>query len=131
MAISLKRSTSDTSAKKKKKQKNPASARQWAISLTIIALAIWAFFTYLFDKTPDSVQSWFQVWLPPSTINESLVWVICALGLNIVVGYAGLLDLGFVAFWAFGGYAAGWFMSGFFHQAVSYTHLTLPTICSV
>ena len=38
-----------------------------------------------------------------------------ALGLNIVVGYAGLLDLGFVAFWAIGGYTAGWLMSGFFY----------------
>ena len=34
-----------------------------------------------------------------------------ALGLNVVVGYAGLLDLGFVAFWAIGGYTAGWLMS--------------------
>ena len=38
--------------------------------------------------------------------------MICALGLNIVVGYAGLLDLGYVAFWAIGGYVAGWLMSG-------------------
>ena len=42
-----------------------------------------------------------------------MVWVICALGLNVVVGYAGLLDLGFVAFWAIGGYVAGWLFSGF------------------
>ncbi|MEJ0014781.1 MAG: hypothetical protein WDN07_04450 [Actinomycetota bacterium] len=27
-----------------------------------------------------------------------------------------MLDLGFVAFWAIGGYTAGWFMSGFFNQ---------------
>ena len=38
-----------------------------------------------------------------------------ALGLNIVVGYAGLLDLGYVAFWAIGGYIAGWLMSGCFN----------------
>ena len=36
-----------------------------------------------------------------------------ALGLNIIVGYAGLLDLGYVAFWALGGYVAGWLMSPF------------------
>ncbi|MBN1171923.1 MAG: hypothetical protein JXA67_07090 [Micromonosporaceae bacterium] len=54
-------------------------------------------------------------WLPLVSVNEALVWVICALGLNIVVGYAGLLDLGFVAFWALGGYTAGWLMSDFFH----------------
>ena len=39
-----------------------------------------------------------------------------AVGLNIVVGYAGLLDLGYVAFWAIGGYVAGWLMSPFFAQ---------------
>ena len=37
-----------------------------------------------------------------------------ALGLNIVVGFAGLLDLGYVAFFAIGAYTVGWFGSGFF-----------------
>jgi branched-chain amino acid transport system permease protein len=36
-----------------------------------------------------------------------LVLVILALGLNIVVGYAGLLDLGYAAFFAIGAYTAG------------------------
>src|SRR4029078_849416 len=36
------------------------------------------------------------------------VYVIMALGLNVVVGYAGLLDLGYVAFYAVGAYIAGW-----------------------
>jgi branched-chain amino acid transport system permease protein len=36
-----------------------------------------------------------------------------ALGLNIVVGFAGLLDLGYVAFYAFGALATGWFASDF------------------
>src|SRR3954463_16626574 len=39
-------------------------------------------------------------------------YVVMALGLNIVVGFAGLLDLGYVAFFAIGAYAAGWFGSG-------------------
>jgi len=34
----------------------------------------------------------------------ALLYVLLALGLNIVVGYAGLLDLGFVAFYAVGAY---------------------------
>ncbi len=34
----------------------------------------------------------------------ALLYVMLALGLNIVVGYAGLLDLGFVAFYAVGAY---------------------------
>jgi branched-chain amino acid transport system permease protein len=33
------------------------------------------------------------------------IWTLLALGLNIVVGYAGLLDLGYIAFYAMGGYA--------------------------
>jgi branched-chain amino acid transport system permease protein len=39
------------------------------------------------------------------------VYVMLALGLNIVVGYAGLLDLGYVAFYALGAYTVGWFAS--------------------
>jgi branched-chain amino acid transport system permease protein len=35
------------------------------------------------------------------------LYVLLALGLNIVVGYAGLLDLGYVAFFAIGAYATG------------------------
>ena len=34
----------------------------------------------------------------------SLLYIMLALGLNIVVGYAGLLDLGYVAFYAVGAY---------------------------
>jgi branched-chain amino acid transport system permease protein len=37
-------------------------------------------------------------------------------GLNIVVGYSGLLDLGYVAFYAVGAYTAGWLASGQFEQ---------------
>ncbi|MDQ2780618.1 MAG: ABC transporter ATP-binding protein, partial [Pseudomonadota bacterium] len=34
----------------------------------------------------------------------ALLYVLLALGLNIVVGYAGLLDLGYIAFFAIGAY---------------------------
>src|SRR3712207_8481055 len=44
----------------------------------------------------------------------ALAYVVMALGLNIVVGFAGLLDLGYVAFYAFGAYTVGWFASDFF-----------------
>src|SRR6266508_442565 len=36
-----------------------------------------------------------------------IIFIILALGLNIVVGYAGLLDLGYAAFFAIGAYTAG------------------------
>ena len=45
-----------------------------------------------------------------------LLYVIMAIGLNVVVGYAGLLDLGYVAFFAIGAYTAGWLASGHFQQ---------------
>ena len=47
----------------------------------------------------------------------ALAYVVMAVGLNVVVGFAGLLDLGFVAFYAFGAYSVGWFGSDFFFRA--------------
>ena len=40
-------------------------------------------------------------------------YVVMALGLNIIVGFAGLLDLGYVAFFAIGAYTAAYFASPF------------------
>ncbi|MGH3103117.1 MAG: branched-chain amino acid ABC transporter permease [Gaiellaceae bacterium] len=45
-----------------------------------------------------------------------IVFTMMAVGLNIVVGYAGLLDLGYVAFYAAGAYMAAWFASQQFEQ---------------
>jgi branched-chain amino acid transport system permease protein len=56
----------------------------------------------------------------------AFAYVVMALGLNIVVGFAGLLDLGFVAFYAFGAYSVGWFASGFF----SSTHVNVLSSAS-
>ena len=35
---------------------------------------------------------------------DTLIFMLLALGLNVVVGFAGLLDLGYVAFFGFGAY---------------------------
>ena len=40
-------------------------------------------------------------------VSDGMIYVLLALGLNIVVGYAGLLDLGYAAFFAIGAYAMG------------------------
>jgi branched-chain amino acid transport system permease protein len=40
-------------------------------------------------------------------LDSALLYMMLALGLNIVVGYAGLLDLGYVAFYAVGAYMFG------------------------
>jgi branched-chain amino acid transport system permease protein len=47
------------------------------------------------------------------TATKALAYAVMALGLNIVVGFAGLLDLGYVAFFAIGAYTVGWFGSSY------------------
>ena len=49
---------------------------------------------------PLFAQQFGNAWV--RIIYVSLLYVLLALGLNIVVGYAGLLDLGYVAFYALG-----------------------------
>ena len=44
----------------------------------------------------------------------ALVYVTMALGLNMIVGFAGLLDLGYVAFYALGAMVVGWWASNHF-----------------
>jgi branched-chain amino acid transport system permease protein len=60
--------------------------------------------------------------------NKAVALAAMALGLNIVVGFAGLLDLGYVAFYAFGAYGAGWFGSGFFYKY--HVHFGVSAIAS-
>lgn len=54
-----------------------------------------------------------------SQYTDAGYYVILALGLNIVVGFAGLLDLGYVAFFAIGAYAWGIFGSTQFGRLTS------------
>ncbi len=46
-------------------------------------------------------NSWVRI------VDVALLYIMLALGLNIVVGFAGLLDLGYIAFFAIGAYLAG------------------------
>lgn len=50
-------------------------------------------------------NSWVRI------IDSALLYIMLALGLNIVVGFAGLLDLGYIAFYAVGAYLAALFGS--------------------
>jgi len=43
----------------------------------------------------------------------TLIYALLALGLNITVGFAGLLDLGYIAFFGFGAYTYGFVASGY------------------
>ena len=54
---------------------------------------------------PLLAQQFGNAWV--RIIDIALLYVLLALGLNIVVGFAGLLDLGYVAFYAIGAYMLG------------------------
>jgi branched-chain amino acid transport system permease protein len=54
---------------------------------------------------PLIAQQFGNAWV--RIIDLALLYVMLALGLNIVVGYAGLLDLGYIAFYAVGAYIFG------------------------
>ena len=69
---------------------NPRSA----LGITLITLALVA----LPFVAAMGGQAWVRI------LNFAILYVFLALGLNIVVGFAGLLDLGYVAFYAVGAY---------------------------
>src|SRR5690348_3332405 len=95
----------------------------WNRALVGLLLAIGIVLPFLFSSSSAFMNA---------TII-ALAYAVMSLGLNIVVGFAGLLDLGYVAFYALGAYSLGWFGSGFFfkahiHALVSPVASTLPGI---
>lgn len=73
------------------------AGRRSTITWTAAILLLLAF------PVADRVFRWQLV----NDVTDVLVLVVLALGLNIVVGYAGLLDLGYAAFFAIGAYTTG------------------------
>src|ERR671918_2065713 len=70
------------------------------IGVVLIALA--AFLPYLEDYV--DLPLWAQRATSGAALARVMLFILFALGLNVVVGFAGLLDLGYVAFWAIGSY---------------------------
>ncbi|AOS78517.1 Inner-membrane translocator [Hydrogenophaga intermedia] len=66
-------------------------------------------------------NSWVRI------VDVALLYVLLALGLNIVVGYAGLLDLGFIAFFAVGAYLYGLLASPHLTDTFAWLAATFPT----
>jgi branched-chain amino acid transport system permease protein len=85
---------------------------KWVVPLAVLAIAI---------EYPDYGSHMpelplFGPFPAVSTLVVMMIFTVMALGLNFVVGYAGLLDLGYVAFYAMGAYMAGWFASNQFSK---------------
>jgi branched-chain amino acid transport system permease protein len=72
----------------------------WAWAIFFLGLAL--LYPFILDAVIASPDD-----LLDASIN-TLGYIIMALGLNIVVGFAGLLDLGYVAFYAIGAFVIGW-----------------------
>ena len=72
-----------------------ASSSRIKLALFVIAILVFPFLAAPFGN------AWVRI------ADVALLYIMLALGLNIVVGFAGLLDLGYVAFFAIGAYLAG------------------------
>jgi ABC-type branched-subunit amino acid transport system permease subunit len=57
-------------------------------------------------------------------VSEIGVYVLLAIGLNVVVGWAGLLDLGFIAFYAIGSYTTAYLVGSLPHKPPSWLHMS-------
>ncbi|GLY30658.1 branched-chain amino acid ABC transporter permease [Kineosporia sp. NBRC 101731] len=93
-----------------------ASRFGWPLGFLILAIVVFSFNQWILPDANGEFRTGYNNWLPMTAVNEAVIWAIFALGLNIVVGYSGLLDLGYVAFWGIGGYVAGWLMAPFANQ---------------
>ena len=87
---------------------NTQAGRVWSrLSLPAKAVAVVAFYFAIAYILPSGPVSRFMA--PQSSWAFVLsgavtIYILMALGLNVVVGYAGMLDLGYVGFYAVGGY---------------------------
>jgi branched-chain amino acid transport system permease protein len=79
--------------------------RRWVMPITfIILIAAAAALPFLEDVFV--IPLWLERATSGGTLSRVALACLFALGLNVVVGFAGLLDLGYVAFWAIGSYTA-------------------------
>ncbi len=101
----------------------PERYRTRVLPVVAVALAV----LYPFYQPKMFTIPVFGVWPDIATGVVMLVFIMMAVGLNIVVGYAGLLDLGYVAFYAMGAYTAAWFSSlQFPHQHWHFGAIGIP-----
>ncbi|MFL6161149.1 MAG: branched-chain amino acid ABC transporter permease [Jatrophihabitantaceae bacterium] len=68
---------------------------------------------------PTTTEFWQKV-----LVSEIGVYVLLAIGLNVVVGWAGLLDLGFIAFYAIGSYVTAYLVGSLPHKPPSWLHMS-------
>ena len=95
----------------------PPRVRRIALPLTVLGVAI--LYPVLWANELNGTNVLFEIpvfkaFPNMDTMVAIVIFAMMAIGLNMVVGYAGLLDLGYVAFYAIGAYTAAWFASPHF-----------------
>ncbi len=95
----------------------PPRIRRIALPLTVLGVAI--AYPILWANELNGTNVLFEIpvfkaFPNMDTMVAIVIFAMMAIGLNMVVGYAGLLDLGYVAFYAIGAYMAAWFASPHF-----------------
>jgi branched-chain amino acid transport system permease protein len=94
----------------------PQRVRRFALPLTVLALV--AAYPYFIQQADYQrflfTLPVFNAFPNMDTMVSMVIFAMMAIGLNMVVGYAGLLDLGYVAFYAIGSYTAAWLASPHF-----------------
>ena len=92
-----------------------ATQRRKTIALTILTVVAIAYPLLYQQVLAPFSRNVFPLPLPSDTeVTFMMIFGIMAIGLNIVAGFAGLLDLGYVAFYAIGAYTAAFFASPHF-----------------
>jgi branched-chain amino acid transport system permease protein len=81
------------------------AGRPWSYVALYVAMVAVASLLPLLDDWL-ALPGWFSRATSATALAKAALFTLFALGLNVVVGFAGLLDLGYVAFWAIGSYVA-------------------------
>jgi branched-chain amino acid transport system permease protein len=92
----------------------PGPVQRFSPALALLAVA--ATYPFYLSSLPSGNVPIIYSFPSVRSAVTILVFTTMAVGLNVVVGYCGLLDLGYVAFYAIGAYTAGWLASGQFQQ---------------
>ena len=90
--------------------------RTMVILAAVIVLAL--VYPLIYRSLSNSIE--FVPWPEPAVLVVCATFAILALGLNIVMGFAGLLDLGYVAFYAIGAYTTAFLASNHFGVHISW-----------
>ena len=107
--------------------------RGWGLGLIVFLLFLFMpqFFADLLAQATGAIFPTLDgdQWL--GIFTSAGIYILMALGLNVVVGFAGLLDLGYAAFFAIGAYAYGAANFSDFHVPVWPLLLASPVVAAL